>query len=107
MAAEAQVPEGRDPGGLSDEDAYSEDGSFAGNNGDAPTTEQALDLQEQVEHFARQQKGEAFVRNDRGQFGSSEEAPSFSLQTSMGSPAATDDGARCGLFAACNPANCR
>ena len=90
MAAEAQVPGGRDPDGLSDQEAYSEDGSFSGKNGDAPTTEEALDLQDQVEQSARQQKGDAFVRNDRGRFEAREEAPSFSLQTSLGSPATTD-----------------
>ena len=78
MAAEAQVPGGRDPDGLSDQEAYSEDGSFSGKNGDAPTTEEALDLQDQVEQSARQQKGDAFVRNDRGRFEAREEAPSFS-----------------------------
>ena len=69
MAAEAQVPGGRDPDGLSDQEAYSEDGSFSGKNGDAPTTEEALDLRDQVE--------QSFVRNDRGRFEAREEAPSF------------------------------
>ena len=55
MAAEAQVPGGRDPDGLSDQEAYSEDGSFSGKNGDAPTTEEALDLREEGTQNSRNQ----------------------------------------------------
>ena len=60
-----------------DEDVYSADGSFAGNNGSVPTEAQALELKRRVEDAA-------FIRSGRGQFGGGGASSSFSLETTMG-----------------------